>query len=599
MSQSPTLRVEPASLLQGRQAYRVPRHGAPMDLILDGSASYPPPAGLLDAMASLRADDLARYPDTTPLVDALAAYWSLPAQRILVTAGVDDAIDRLSRAILSDGATFLLPTPTFEMLTHYATMAGGVPKRLPWPVGEPYPTQAVLEAITPEVKLIVAISPNNPTGSIISPEDIATIAQAAPHAILLLDLAYVEFADHDPTLLALQWPNIVVTHTFSKAWGLPGLRVGYALGDSAVIEWMRAAGEPYAVSTPSIHLAHTQLSEHKAHLDAHTAQVRHERASIERLFAEHHLPVGRSQANFVFAQAPDALWVRDALAGMGISIRAFPGQEALAGWLRITCPSDPTAHQRLEHALRTVFSPQVMLFDMDGVLVDVSGSYRQSIIQTAASYGVTVTGEDIRLAKAAGDANNDWKLTQRLLAQAGITAPLDDVTARFEDLYQGSPTREGLRRRETLRLDAAWLAALREQMPLGIVTGRPRSDALRLLEEHQLSHLFDAIVCMEDAPAKPRPDPVHLALQKLGASRAWLLGDTPDDLWASRHASVLPIGIIAPGEDPAKATATLTSAGAARVLHDPATLMALLMLRPKSTNPRHLPPSLTPTKAMP
>jgi HAD superfamily hydrolase (TIGR01548 family) len=403
---------------------------------------------------------------------------------------------------------------------------------------------------------------------------------------LLLDLAYVEFADNDPTLLALQWPNVVVTHTFSKAWGLPGLRVGYALGDPTVIEWMRAAGEPYAVSTPSIHLARTQLTHHKTHLDTHTAQVRKERNSLEDLFATYRCPVARSQANFVFAQTTDALWVRDALAGMGISIRAFPNQDALAGWLRITCPSDDIALQRLEHALHTVFSPQAMLFDMDGVLVDVSGSYRQSILETAASYGITITGEDIRIAKAEGNANNDWKLTQRLLAKAGIDAPLDEVTARFEALYQGTPTREGLRKRETLRLDATWLTALREEMPLGIVTGRPRSDALRLLEEHHLTPLFDAVVCMEDAPAKPDPQPVQLALQALGVSRAWLLGDTPDDLWASRRASVLPIGIIAPGEDTQKATHTLTSAGAARVLHDPATLMALLMFRPKSQKPR-------------
>ncbi|MCB9639436.1 MAG: TIGR01548 family HAD-type hydrolase [Myxococcales bacterium] len=580
MPQSPDLRVEPASLLQGRQAYRVPRHGAPMDLILDGSASFPPPESLLEGLQALTAKDLSRYPDTSALTQAIASHWSLPQEQVLVTAGVDDAIDRLSRALLSDGGPFLLPTPTFEMLTHYATMAGGKPQRLPWPVGSPYPTQAVLEAITPDIKLIVAISPNNPTGSVIPIEDIGKIAEAAPHAILLLDLAYVEFADFDPTQHALQWPNVVVTRTFSKAWGIPGLRVGYALGHPTMIEWMRTAGEPYAVSAPSLHLARKQLTEHQEHLANHVAQVQKERQSTEAIFSSHGLAVSHSQANFVFAQATDAFWVRDAMAGMGISIRAFPGLEALAGWLRITCPGDTQAQQRLEHALQTTLAPQAMLFDMDGVLVDVSGSYRQAIIETAASYGVQIDGEQIRLAKAAGNANNDWKLTQRLLAQVGVEASLDEVTARFEDLYQGTATREGLRKRETLRVDAAWLSELRKEMPLGIVTGRPWNDAFGFLEEHGIRHLFDSIVCMEDAPAKPHPQPVQLALQQLGVQRAWLLGDTPDDIRASRSAEVLPIGIIAPGEDPQKAIQTLTYAGAARVLQETRELQTLLALRP-------------------
>jgi phosphoglycolate phosphatase-like HAD superfamily hydrolase len=96
-------------------------------------------------------------------------------------------------------------------------------------------------------------------------------------------------------------------------------------------------------------------------------------------------------------------------------------------------------------------------------------------------------------------------------------------------------------------------------MPLAIVTGRPRSDALRFLEEQGIAPLFRAVVTREDAPLKPSPEPVRVALERLGVPHAWMIGDTPDDLVAARAAGVVPIGN---GAD----APTLTRAGAARVV---------------------------------
>jgi histidinol-phosphate aminotransferase len=98
-----------------------------------------------------------------------------------------------------------------------------------------------------------------------------------------------------------------------------------------------------------------------------------------------------------------------------------------------------------------------------------------------------------------------------------------------------------------------------------VVTGRPRSDAERFLSRHGVADCFAAVVTMEDAPLKPDPAPVRLALERLGMSHAWMLGDTPDDLWAARGAGVLPIGCRAPG-DAAVADAALVEAGAAQIL---------------------------------
>jgi phosphoglycolate phosphatase len=101
---------------------------------------------------------------------------------------------------------------------------------------------------------------------------------------------------------------------------------------------------------------------------------------------------------------------------------------------------------------------------------------------------------------------------------------------------------------------------------LAIVTGRPRADALRFLEQFDLLDVFGALVCREDAPLKPDPAPVRAALERLGVRRAWMLGDTRDDLEAARGAGVLPIGVVAAGMDPTHTRLDLERAGAACVL---------------------------------
>jgi HAD superfamily hydrolase (TIGR01548 family) len=294
--------------------------------------------------------------------------------------------------------------------------------------------------------------------------------------------------------------------------------------------------------------------------------VRDQRARLDGLLRELGAETLPSEANFVLVRPDDAAALRRDLASLGIAVRGFSGDAELGPWLRITVPGAPAAWRRLENALRSALRPEALLFDLDGVLADVSGSYRRAITETAARFGVRLTDDDIAGAKAEGNANNDWKLTQRLLAAKGVRRSLDEVTSVFEELYQGQSDAPGLRRHERLMMSAERLRALGRSHRLAVVTGRPRSDALRFLDEHGLRDLFSTVVTMEDGPAKPDPFPVRAALERLGAQQAWMLGDTPDDLRAARAAGVLPVGVVAPGEDVASARSVLEAAGAARVL---------------------------------
>ncbi len=565
----------PSPGVAGVSAYKVPRHPAPIDLKLDSNEGMEPDPALLERLYEYGADVMRRYPDPGVLEIVLAERFRLPPEQVIATAGADDALDRLCRAVLAPGRTMLLTNPSFEMLPRYARIAGSAITEFAWQEG-PFPVREFLSAITKDTALIAVVSPNNPTGTAAEFEDVETLSKAAPHAVVLLDHAYVEFADEDLTEKALALPNVVVVRTLSKAWGLAGLRTGYALGPAEIIGWMRAAGGPYAVSRPSIALAAARLEVDQGDSASYIAQVRSERTRLNEMFDALGILRTSSQGNFVYTTGGDALWMRDALAGLGIAIRAWPGHHELGNSLRITCPGNEEEYSRLEAGLRAAIAPQVLLFDMDGVIADVSRSYRRAITETARYFGAPATFDDIVEVKAAGNANDDWGVTQRILAKHGRDVPYEEVKARFQELYLGTAERAGFCRDEALLCQPDLLRALSRRLPLAIVTGRPREDADRFLQTHDITEYFRTTVVMEDGPLKPDPAPVRLALERLDAERAWMIGDTPDDIHAARGAGVVPLAVVPPGEDSSVSSGVLLRAGAARVLRNLEELTGML-----------------------
>lgn len=554
-------------------AYKVPRHPAPIDLFLDGNEGLSPPPEVLGWLADAPVDVVRRYPSARDLEARLAQLHGVDPAQVMVAAGGDDAIDRLCRAVLCEGRSLLLPVPTFEMIARYARLAGADVVELPW--GDaPYPAAEVARRVDERTGLVALVSPNNPTGGVATVDDLHTVA--ATGALVLVDLAYVEFGDDALFQAALALPNAVVIRTLSKAWGLAGLRVGYAVGPAPVIDAMRAAGAPYAVSGPSVYLAGRWLEAGEGAMRAFVEEVKQERSELVEVLSSLGVAAAPSEANFVFGRTPRALWVRDAMAGLGVGVRAFPQKPGLEDALRVTVPGVPAQHQRLCRGLRAALRPEALLFDVDGVLADVSGSYRRCILETARSFGVTATSDEIAAIKRAGDANNDWVVTQRLLMLHGVEVPFSDVKARFEALYQGDAGVPGLHEVERLLGELPALERLAARLPLAVVTGRPRGDAERFLGRFGLAGCFRARVVMEDGPLKPDPAPVRLALERLGVHAAWMIGDTPDDIRAARLAGVVPLGVVAPGEDHAQASSALLAAGAARVLSSWQELEALL-----------------------
>ena len=557
--------LRPASRLGGLRPYSAGTQRFNIDLRLDANEGSPDER-LLGALEGVDAETLRRYSDASALGEKSADRWGGDPSRVGVTAGGDDAIDRLLRATLEPRRSIVIHDPTFVMIPLGAALAQGEVKRVGW-VDGPFPLAEYLGAIDETTSIVAIVTPNNPTGCVVPMDDVRAIIERASEvgALVMVDLAYAEFASEDPTLELLQHDHVAVVRTFSKARGLAGLRVGYALASPEVCDWMRTVGSPYPVSTLSLALASRSLDDDGA-VDAYVQRVVGERERLVALLTELGAEPIDSGANYVAARFRDASFVREALASQGVSVRGFASNRAIANLLRITLPGDVSDFDRLCASLRTAMTPEAVLLDLDGVLADVSSSYREAIVGTCRGFGVVLSPSDIAEAKRAGDANNDWVLTQRLLRERGVDVGLDGVTERFQGLYLGEGGEGGLRERERMIVDRACLERHASRTRLAIVTGRPREEAVWFLQRAGVLDLFETLVCMEDAPAKPAPDPVRLAMHRLGVERVWMVGDTPDDIASVRDAGGIGIGVEAPGEDDGAARTAMLDAGAARVV---------------------------------
>ena len=566
-----------------RDIYKGPTQPEPGVLRLDGNEGNPPPRKLLEDLAVADLSKLRDYPDARPLESEIAERLGVDPARVLVTAGADDALDRVFRAYLAPGRRLILPVPAFEMMYRFAAVVGGEILPVPWT--DAFPTDDVITALDDGVSLVAIISPNNPTGRTATADDLERVAEAASKvdcgtafgAMVLLDHAYVEYSEQDLTAVAGRFDNVVTVRTFSKAWGLAGCRVGYAVASPEVATVLRNVGNPFPVAGLSLAAVQAQTTTGEAALTEHIRRIREGRAKLTEGLARQSIEASPSQGNFVLADfGARSDFVFRGLAALGVRVRRFPHRPEIAEALRITVPDQADDLNKLLEALDTCLAPQGLLFDLDGVIADVEESYRRCILETAGGFGVEVTREEVAAEVLAGDANNDWVLTQRIMAGKGLEVSLDDVTKAYQEAYLGTSTSAGLRESEQMLVPVDVLSRLAERLPLAIVTGRPRAEAEWFLDKEKLTDLFPTVVCMEDGPLKPDPAPVQLARSRLAVERAWMVGDTPDDIRAATAAGVLPIGVVAPGPDPTASTAALRESGAATVLAAVDDLLELL-----------------------
>ena len=236
-------------------------------------------------------------------------------------------------------------------------------------------------------------------------------------------------------------------------------------------------------------------------------------------------------------------------------------------------------------------SIRLLLFDMDGVLVDVSSSYRRAIAETVYHFtGREVTDGQVQRLKDAGGYNDDWKVTHALVLEAGVDASFGRIVDEFQRRYRGDAW-NGLITRETPLVRTETLLALKAGRIFGIVTGRPEAEARYALKANGWASLFPLLIPMEKQERRGKPDPYALqqAVAMLAACgvrvpthEAAYVGDMGDDMLAARRAGMYAVGHV-PAYLPAGHADLLAERGAHAVIRSMEDLPAALAgLRPES-----------------
>ncbi len=318
---------------------------------------------LHEFLAGLPSTCVSQYPSLDKLHELLGKRHGVTPDQIVVSAGGDESLDRVLRIGLKDKSEILSHSPSFEMIDIYTQNHGGISRTTPW-FDQDFPVNEMIDNINSTTGVVVLVSPNNPTGQTIPLENVMRIAKRAQEfgAIVLVDLAYVEFADDDPTLKLIAAPNVLVLRTFSKAWGLAGMRLGYLICPSPELASdYRAASGPFPVSGVSIATG--------CHAIANRQNAMQENVKNTKRFRDqlHSLLVGvggqplESDGNFVLCRFNDSQSVREKLGQLGIGVRIFPGRPELNGWLRITCPTNSADWISLAKGINSATDGQIEL----------------------------------------------------------------------------------------------------------------------------------------------------------------------------------------------------------------------------------------------
>lgn len=361
----------PVDAVASLDSYRSKPLQIPTDLHLDGNVGGKLPPKVLEALEDVAEETLRCYPDKEPLEAKLAEHWDLDANQVLVTNGADDALDRICRAFVGAGRALVAAGPTFEMIERFVRVSGGNYREVPW-WQDPLPVEGLGSvAVECQAAAIAVVTPNNPTGLVADTQHIEALARRFPEKLIIVDLAYIEFAANDPTRALLEFKNVVITRTLSKAWSLAGARVGYAMArEIGVVDALRNASGPFPVGALSLQLASSWLDHGMDHLRASQRAVRREREQLADALKLGGAEVLASQGNFVCAKHRCVSTVHAMLASLGIATRIFPERSALAGYVRISCPQDEQDIVRVIDGLAAVLRP-IQLFVERGLLSDM------------------------------------------------------------------------------------------------------------------------------------------------------------------------------------------------------------------------------------
>ena len=550
--------IEPRKTIRDMDAYNPPLEGRRGKVRLDFNENT---AGSGITIEGLPDEEINTYPEYNLFMTELSKVFDMPIERMLPTNGTGEAISLIAFTFIEPSIDKALTSdPTFALIPHYLKIAGAKLMQVPSTNNYDFDLNSIEANLESGVKLVILASPDNPTGAMISPEQVLSWCERYPKTLFVIDEAYAEYSDASSLALTLEFDNLLVTRTFSKSWGMAGLRLGVIFGSPRLMNFLRMVRAPYSVNSMAVNAARAILGRKDLLLsEAKNLMVRKKRFADlveERGFRTH-----SAGGNFFLVKAGiDAKPLTNYLRDEGVLVRDQSSRRGMDGIFRITVGTDEE-NKRLINLLDSYCKKRAVIFDLDDTLVDTSKSYDSVISELVLSKsGIPLKHGELSALREQGGFNDDWESTHELLRRRNVDVSLDVVSREGKRIYL-SKAREN----EKLLVDPDLFEKLSSRSRLFIFTGRTR-DEYEPVWKHALDGYFECVFCKDDfkdLAAKPSPDMLIEIRRKTGIDMGIYVGNSVDDMRSAKEAGMTAIGVASTcsGE-------TLIKAGASMVIDD-------------------------------
>ncbi|MBS2034434.1 aminotransferase class I/II-fold pyridoxal phosphate-dependent enzyme [bacterium] len=550
--------------VQAMKAYLPPLEGRRSRVRLDFNENT---QGFPEHLPDFDAGELTTYPEYTRLLQGLSRHLELPEEYLLITNGSDEGLFVTAFTFVEpDQDRALVAQPTFALIPHYLQLCQAVLEEVPNCQDLRFDLEGMEAALRRGVKMAILATPDNPTGAVLPLQRLRAWLRDFPETLFVIDEAYYEYYRQTALPLVRIHPNLVVSRTFSKAWGMAGLRLGFLAAHPQLIEWMRRVRSPYSVNALAVRalldfLPRSELVQQQA--DALMVRKNYALQVLNGLGYR----TTPGAANFFLIWAGlNSKALSAYLYDRGMLVRDRSSLPKMSGSVRVSVGSEAEM-ERLLHLLAEFTRGYAIIFDLDDTLVDTSQSY-----DTCISRLTGCSREQLLELRAEGGYNDDWDAAFELLRRDGRERPLVELQREGQQLYL-----QLAHQVETALFEEAHLQNLAARHPLFIYTGRPRQEFEPIWAPRLAPHFRD-VLCKDDAEVtrpKPHPDGLHVLMARHRLHGGIYVGNSVDDMVAAKAAGLTAVGVTTN-----QSAERLRSAGADYIIEKIADLPALFLLDP-------------------
>jgi histidinol-phosphate aminotransferase len=518
----------------------------PRKTVSDIKAYSPPLEGRrgkirLDFNENTEAKKWGIYPEYKRLMSSLSGFYDLPEKNIFISNGTGEAIFLISFTFIEPGKDkALVFNPTFALIPHYLKISGSKLNQLSLEQDLKYNISLIEKELKKKFKIVMLASPDNPTGAQINKENIKKWCSGYPETLFVIDEAYAEYSEGSAIDLIKKYNNLIIIRTFSKAWGLAGLRFGIVLADSSIIRELLKVRTPYSINSQAVEtVINCLIQKNKIIKKARELLIRKKDVirSVENLGYKTHSGGGNF---FLIKTGVENKIFCEYFKKNNILVRDQSDKHLLNGYVRVTVGTK-NENERFLKTLKKYNKERAVIFDLDDTLVDVSKSYDHTILTIVnKNTSEKITRKDIYKIRSEGGFNDDWVTIHELLKRRRVNKDLTDIINESREFYL-----KIARDKELLLINKELLKLLAERFRIYVFTGRPHNEYDKIWG-NKLNKYFTKVYCVDDFKGlKPKPSPEMLMniMKKEKIKNGYYIGNSVDDMISARLAGLIPVGI--------------------------------------------------------